>query len=244
MILNAQCLAIAICSGVGTEHTVGVWKRFLSKLIQKNVFLMYPLYPRSKKKYVTYSYMHTKDWSLLLEHKCILWHLFVSFSTFWKLTAPDSTILIFDRFTWTWSGTYQPDLLWCSLYRTEVCMGSCWIHHWPLESQSCTVYELVGSALSRGAGSSRGDEVRYQHCHRTVSTFPVQAGTSYRSHCKRYLHGHPSPVDHSIQGWARFRSHLRWRCVAQKEQLQKRGRAWMRWRKLVWNGKEFNLHGQ
>lgn len=61
---NTHCLSIAICSGVCTEHTVGVWKRSLSKLIENNVSLLNPC---SKGKYVTYSYMHTRNWSLLLK---------------------------------------------------------------------------------------------------------------------------------------------------------------------------------
>lgn len=64
--LNTHCLAIAICSSVSTEHAVGVWKRSLSKLIQKNVFLLNPC---SKGKYVTHSYMHTRNWSLLLKRR-------------------------------------------------------------------------------------------------------------------------------------------------------------------------------
>lgn len=65
-ILNTHYLSIAICSSVSTEHTVGVWKRSLSKLIEKSVFLLNPC---SKGKYVTYSYMHTRNWSLLFKSR-------------------------------------------------------------------------------------------------------------------------------------------------------------------------------
>lgn len=216
-----------------------MWKRSFSKLIQKNVFLFNSC---SKRKYVTYSYMHARDWSLLLECGMYFLTFFcIFFFSIWILAAPPNSILIFNKLMWGCSCTYQPDLWWCSLWSTEVYTDSCWKHHWLLGSQSCTACELGGYAQPRGVGSGRGGGARSQHCRHTVNTFPAQAGTSYRWHCRRCLPGHPSPVDRSIPVQVRFRSQLRWHCVVQKEPLEKGGTGWNR---TVWKENEFNFHAQ
>ena len=208
-------------------------KRSLSKLIQKNVFLLNPC---SKRKYVTHSYMDTRNWSLLLKRITYsLTFFFYLFRALRKLAMPTDSRLIFDKKPRGRSLTYRPDLWWYSLRRNEVCKGSCWRLHWPPGSRSCTACALAGCGQPRGAGSGPGGAARYPRCRRTASTFPAQADTSCRWHCRRCRRGRPSRVARSTPARARFRSRWRWRCVVRREQLQVEGKAWMRWGKWVWN---------
>lgn len=213
--LNTHCLAIAICSSASTEHAVGVWKGSLSKLIQKNVFLLNPC---SKGEYVTHSYyIHRRNWSVLLKRR-------TDSLTFYCISFQPLKVGNAHKFNidptgkpWGCGCTYQPDLWWCSLKRSEVCMGSCWKHRWLPESRSCTVCGLVGYGQPRGAGWGPGGVVRCQRCRHTASTFPAQAGTSYRWRCRRCLHGHPGPEGRSIPARVRSRSQWILHYVVQKE---------------------------